>query len=309
MPPRPIHEYQAILDSIRSSISAKEVDGKVATYIPELAKIPPDKFGMHLCTVTDGHASFGDHTERFSIQSISKVLLLTLAMKVEGEQIWKRVGVEPSGNKFNSLVQLEYEKGIPRNPLINPGALVLCDILTSRFQNLKEEFLGFVRKLSGVPDVGYNETVAESEKDFGYHNRALINLMKAYGNIVNPVDNVLDFYFHMCSIEMSCEELATTFLLFARDGKLPDGETIITPKQKQRINALMLTCGFYDEAGEFAFRVGIPGKSGVGGGIVAIFPDRYSVAVWSPKLNAKGNSAAGILALEKLTGSTGSTIF
>ena len=303
-------DYQAILNAIEHRIQSEKIEGEVARYIPELAKVSRDKFGMHLSTLEGEHYSFGDSGEPFSIQSITKVLSLILALKHTGTDIWNRVDVEPSGDPFNSLVQLEYENGIPRNPLINSGALVICDILVSKLSDPKKEYLEFVRKLAGKDSIDYDESVATSEKAGGYRNRAMINLMKAYGNIENDVEEVLDFYFDTCSIRMSCEELANTFLLFANGGVLlHSGERILTASQTKRTNALMQTCGFYDEAGEFSFRVGLPGKSGVGGGIVAIYPNMYSVAVWSPMLNAKGNSTAGMLALELLTDMTGSSIF
>lgn len=302
--------YQEILDEIVREFQGVHFEGKVASYIPELAKVAPDKFGAHICCLQSGNYAVGDSAVPFSIQSISKVLSLTLAMLYEGNKIWKRVDVEPSGDPFNSLVQLEFENGIPRNPLINAGALVISDILVSNLQDPKREYLEFVRKLAGDPKVDFSLAVAASEKKWGFRNRALINLMKAFGNIKNDVEEVLDFYFHKCAIEMSCATLARTFLLFANHGRLLDSEeALLTTRQAKRINAIMQTCGFYDEAGEFSFRVGLPGKSGVGGGIVAVHPGQYSVAVWSPKLNPKGNSTKGMAALEALTTKSGLSIF
>lgn len=303
-------DYQKILEEVSNRSLKKKLTGKVANYIPELADIDPDKFGIHLCSVDGGEYSVGDSDERFSIQSISKVFALTMAYPMLGEKLWKRVGVEPSGNPFNSLVQLEYEKGIPRNPLINAGALVISDVLISELENPKEDFLSFIQKLSGNKSIGYNKSVAESEKETGYRNVALASLMKSFGNINNLVQDVLDFYFYMCSIEMSCKELAQTFLLYANHGKhFVSGEALLSVSQSKRLSAIMLTCGFYDQAGEFTFKVGLPGKSGVGGGIAAVFPEHYSVAVWSPRLNTAGNSVLGMEALEKLTTKTGLSIF
>jgi len=303
-------DYQGILNEIERQVNCANLHGTIANYIPELAKVDPTKFGMHLCSIDGDEFCFGDAQEKFSIQSVTKVLTLSLALIHEGEDLWKRVNVEPSGDPFNSLVQLEYEKGIPRNPLINSGALVICDILLDHLKNPKEEYLAFVRKIAKNEAISYDMFVAESEKITGYRNRAMINLMKTYQNIKNDVDQVLDFYCYTCSIAMSCKELARTFLLFANHGCLKEGQQeVLSVKRTKRINALMQTCGFYDEAGEFSFRLGLPGKSGVGGGIVAIFPMKYSVAVWSPKLNKKGNSTAGMEALELLTNKTGSSIF
>lgn len=245
---------------------------------------------MHYCSVNGEHYGLGDHQEKFSVQSIIKVISLCLAFKTEGVKIWKRVGVEPSGTPFNSLVQLEHEQGIPRNPFINAGAIVICDILLSQLDKPKEEFLNFVNQLALNSTIQYNPKIAASEKDHGYRNAALINMMKSFGNIENPIEDVLDFYYDICSIEMTCEELAQTFQLFANNGCIPSSkERVITTSQSKRINAIMQLCGFYDEAGEFSFKVGLPGKSGVGGGIVAIHPGEYTVAVWSPRLNKKGN--------------------
>lgn len=303
-------DFQHILGQIAAELKGLDDPGKIAAYIPMLSKVSPDKLGMHLTTVANQHYGFGDASERFSIQSISKVLSLTLALNHVGEKVWERVGVEPSGSAFNSLVQLEYERGIPRNPFINAGAIVICDILIDCLSNPKQYILQFIRSLSGSADVAYSQEIAESEKKAGYRNTALVNFMKDFGNIHNDVDEVLDVYFHLCSIEMSCQELAQTFLFLAAAGVNPlTNERVVTPRRAKRINSIMQMCGFYDEAGEFAFKVGLPGKSGVGGGIIAIHPRIYSVAVWSPRLNSKGNSYMGMKLLEALTNKTESSIF
>lgn len=302
--------YQHILNTIHKDLSHRDVFGEVASYIPELAKVDPKKFGMHLYKGKDEHYSFGDSTEKFSIQSISKVFTLSIAMQLLGEDLWERVHVEPSGDPFNSLTQLEHEEGVPRNPFINAGALVIADILVSNLDNPKARLLNFVKKISGHDDIEYDYKVAESEKSNGYRNFALVNYMKALGNIKNDVEPIVDFYFHQCALAMSCEQLAKAFMIYANNGIILDTqEKVLTRTKIKRINALMQTCGFYDEAGEFSFEVGLPGKSGVGGGIVAIHPAQYSVAVWSPILNKKGNSELGMAALEKLTTMTGLSIF
>ena len=302
--------YIEVFSKIYYALEVSNDPGKVASYIPELRDVNPDKFGVHLTTIDDDHYEFGDSDEKFSIQSIAKVLALVLAYKLEGEKLWKRVGVEPSGTAFNSLVQLEYDLGIPRNPLINAGALVICDILVSKFENPKQEFIQFVRKVSDNPDIDYCSRIANSEKLAGYRNASLINLIKSFGNIKNDIDVVLDFYFNLCSIEMSCKELSRTFLFLAAYGVCPyTNEVIISVSKSKRINAIMQLCGFYDEAGEFSFKVGLPGKSGVGGGIVAIHPNKYCIAVWSPRLNKKGNSNMGMKFLELFTTETQASIF
>ncbi len=234
---------------------------------------------------------------------------LALGMVLEGDQLWKRVGMEPSGNPFNSLIQLELEGGIPRNPFINAGALVVIDVLLDHLSAPNDEMLKLVRSLR-CSEIFYNEIVAESEKATGYTNTALVNLMKAHKNIQHDVDKVLDVYCHQCSIEMSCAGLARSFLFLANGGVVPgSGEQILSPSQAKRINAIMLTCGFYDEAGQFAYRVGMPGKSGVGGGIAGVIPGELAIAVWSPGLNQRGNSVVGMSALEHFTTLTGKSIF
>lgn len=293
-------------------LKVKDIDdkGEVASYIPELKNIDSKYFGVHISTIDQFNFGIGHYHEKFSIQSIAKVFSLSLAYSLQGEKLWKRVNVEPSGTAFNSLIQLEVENGIPRNPFINAGALVICDILLSELDNPKEDFLSFVRSLSSSSSVNYSDRVALSEKSIGYRNVALCNFIKSFGNIKNKPSEVLDFYFDLCSLEMNCEELSKLFLFLANDGcALSDNKPILTKSQTKRINALMQTCGFYDESGEFAFKVGLPGKSGVGGGIVAVHPKHYTIAVWSPKLNKKGNSYKGMRFLEEFTTKSELSIF
>ena len=305
-----MENYKEVIESIYADIKDVTDIGKVANYIPELAFVDKNSFGVNITTVNKESHGIGDFNTKFSIQSISKILTLTLAYRFEGTKLWDRVDVEPSGNPFNSLLQLEADFGKPRNPFINAGAIVICDILVSHFKNPKEDFLNFCREISNNSSLNYNEKVAESERVSGFRNVALCNFIKSFGNIKNNVNDVLDLYFHTCSLEMTCKELSQIFLFLTIDNfTTPSGERVITESQTKRINAIMLTCGFYDESGEFAFRVGLPGKSGVGGGIVAIHPDKYCIAVWSPKLNIKGNSYKGMLFLEKFTTKTTSSIF
>jgi glutaminase len=302
-------DYSSILNAIYLESKALPVIGTIATTIPELASVNPDKFGIYLTTIDNQDFGIGDFDEKFSIQSVSKALSVAMAFSFLDEKVWQRVGVEPSGNPFNSLVQLEYEKGIPRNPFINAGALVIADILVSELKNPKQDFLTFIRTLSGNETINYNEKVAQSEKDTGFRNAALCNFLKSFGNIKNEVEVVLDFYFHQCSIEMTCKELAHSFFFFANEGKTKSGKQILSKSQVKRLNALMQTCGFYDESGEFTYKVGLPGKSGIGGGIAALYPNHFSVATWSPRLNEKGNSELGMAALELLTTKMGMSIF
>ena len=303
-------EYQQILENIYQAIQPYAKEGKQADYIPALAEVNPDQFGMCIHTVYGEIYSIEQADTRFSIQSISKVFALAMCLALKGDDLWKRVGKEPSGTAFNSLIQLEVEKGIPRNPFINAGAIVLTDILLTHLEHPEEEFLAFVRAIAGEDSLDYNEAVAVSEREKGYLNAAIANLLKYHGTIESDIERVLHFYFLMCSVEMSWRELSRAFMVFANHRKKFDYAGIaLTSSQVKRINAIMQTCGFYDEAGEFSYLVGLPGKSGVGGGIVAIYPLQYSVAVWSPRLNAKGNSVMGIKALELFTTETKESIF
>ena len=301
--------FQSILNEVYTEVLAMNLEGIVSNSIPELSKINPSKFGIHLTTLEGENFGVGDSNERFSIQSVSKPLTLAMAFSKLGEKVWQRVDVEPSGDPFNSLVQLEYEKGIPRNPFINAGAIVIADMIVSNYKNPKEDFIQFLRTISGSDTLEYNPKVAQSEKDTGFRNRALANFLKSFGNINNDVDEVLDFYFHQCSVEMTCSELAQSFYFFANAGKTKVGAQILTESQTKRLNAIMQTCGFYDESGEFTYKVGLPGKSGIGGGIVALFPKKFTIATWNPRLNEKGNSELGMHALELFTTKTGMSIF
>lgn len=303
-------DYEKIFREIHNDLQHVPDPGKVADYIPELARVNPDQFGVFLTTIHGKEHAFGDWNTRFSIQSISKVLSFVLAYSILKSDTWKRMNLEPAGTPFNSLVQLEYDLGIPRNPFINAGAIVVCDILASHLKHPKEELLAFVRKLSPNSTVDYNPIVAQSEKSVAFRNYALVNLMKSFGNIHNDIDVVMDLYFAICSLEMTCKELSHTFLFLANNGIVPySGERILSFSRTKRVNALMQTCGFYDQAGDFTFRVGLPGKSGVGGGIIAVHPGKYSITVWSPRLNDKGNSFKGMLFLEELTTKTNLSIF
>lgn len=304
-----MEDFQAILESIFDTVAATEDRGRVADYIPELARANDNSFAIHLRTAEGDEYGVGDYQVPFSIQSISKVLALAKAMSFEGSNVWERVDVEPSGNPFNHLSLLELEEGIPRNPLINSGAIVIADILFTHMDDPKAEFLQFIRDITGDNNINYNLQVAESEVETGFRNYAAANLLKSFNNLHNDVDDVLDFYFHQCSIEMSCQQLSSAFYMFANQGRCLFDRTNLTASQAKRINAIMLTCGFYDEAGEFAFEVGLPGKSGVGGGIVALLPNQFVMSTWSPGLNEKGNSKLGMQALEQFTTKSKLSIF
>jgi glutaminase len=302
---------QDIVDRIVAAMAAETDRGDVATYIPGLAKISPDRFGLAILTADGVLVTGGDANTAFSIQSISKVFALTLALGKIGDQLWRRVGREPSGNAFNSIVQLEAEQGIPRNPFINAGALVVADVNLAGHMPREAiaELLRFIHYLAGDESIVVDEDIARGEAETGFRNIALANYMRSFGNINHAVELVLGCYFHQCAIAMSCVQLAQAGRYLMLDGRHPEMGRVVSSRRARRINALMLTCGHYDASGDFAFRVGIPGKSGVGGGIMAIVPGKASIAVWSPGLNANGNSQLGTMALEMLAAETGWSIF
>ena len=301
-----------VVKEIAQEMAQRPDRGTVASYIPELARVDAKSFG--LCVIdNDGQVVVaGDAETSFSIQSISKVFTLTLALGRVGDRLWKRVGREPSGSAFNSIVQLEFERGIPRNPFINAGAIAVTDVILSGNQprEVLGEILRFMQFVCDDPAIAIDENVAASEQRTGFRNIALANYMKSFDVLDNPVDFTLGVYFHHCAIAMSCRQLAMAGRFLAHLGRNPStGLMVVNPESARRINALMLTCGHYDGSGEFAYRVGLPGKSGVGGGILAIAPGKASIAVWSPGLDANGNSHLGRVALEALTKRMGWSIF
>ena len=286
--------------------------GAVADYIPELAQVDARQFGLVVIDETGHVAAGGEADVPFSIQSISKVFTLTLALGMVGDRLWRRVGREPSGSPFNSIVQLERERGIPRNPFINAGAIAVTDVILSGHQPREAlgEILRFLQFLAQDSAIVIDEAVAASEQRTGFRNAALANYMKSFGVLDNPVVYTLGVYFHHCAIAMSCRQLATAGRFLAHAGVNPaTGHNVVSAERARRINAIMLTCGHYDGSGEFAYRVGLPGKSGVGGGILAVAPDRASIAVWSPGLDQAGNTHLGRIALEMLTKRMGWSIF
>ncbi|MCJ2137814.1 glutaminase [Methylobacterium sp. J-026] len=301
-----------VIRDISEEMAQRPDRGAVADYIPELAGIDPNQFGI---AVIDGEGQVftgGDSETPFSIQSVSKVFTLTLALGMVGDRLWRRVGREPSGNPFNSIVQLERERGVPRNPFINAGAIAVTDLILSGHEPREAlgEILRFLQFLAQDPTIAIDERVAASEKRTGFRNTALANYMKSFGVIENPVDYTLGVYFHHCAIAMNCRQLATAGRFLAHNGRNPaTGHSVVSAERARRINAIMLTCGHYDGSGEFAYRVGLPGKSGVGGGILAVAPGKASIAVWAPGLDTAGNSHLGRVALEQLTQRMGWSVF
>ena len=305
-------DLKAILEETRAFLEPRIGTGRVADYIPALARVDPRKFGIAVVDLEGRVTAVGDAHDRFSIQSVSKVFTLTLALNKRGGDLWQRVGREPSGSPFNSIVQLERERGIPRNPFINAGALAVSDVVlgSRRAAAAVEEITGFIRELSQDASIEVDGEVALSERETGFRNASLANFMKGFGNLENPVEEVLEVYFRQCAIAMNCAQLARAALFLAAGGRDPvTGQQIVSEERARRINAIMLTCGHYDASGDFAFRVGLPGKSGVGGGILAVVPNRCAIVVWSPGLNANGNSLVGTLALERLAAKAGWSVF
>jgi glutaminase len=305
-------DLQNIVTEIAEEMRERPDRGDVATYIPELARVDPAHFGIAVIDAQGNVAAGGDSEMPFSIQSISKVFTLTLALGRVGDRLWRKVGREPSGSAFNSIVQLEYEKGVPRNPFINAGAIAVTDTILSGHKPREAlgDILRFMQFVSDDNSVTIDEAVAASEQRTGFRNIALANYMKAFGVIENPADYTLGVYFHHCAIAMSCRQLAMAGRFLAHQGRNPStGFAVVNPERARRINAIMLMCGHYDGSGEFAYRVGLPGKSGVGGGILAIAPGKASIAVWSPGLDDSGNSHLGRIALEALTKRTGWSVF
>lgn len=301
-----------ILDDITHAMASEINRGKVADYIPQLAHVDPQRFGICVAT-PDGHIySSGDAVTPFSIQSISKVFTLTIALGKLGDSLWNHVGREPSGDPFNSIVMLEHESGKPRNPFINAGAIAVVDAIMMGHapKETLAEILQFVRFIADDDTISFDHKVAASEMQHKDRNASLAHFMKSFGRLKHDVDKVLGTYFHQCSISMSCEQLAKAGLFLVSDGVDKHRDIrVVSPQRARRINSLMMMCGHYDGSGEFAYRVGLPGKSGVGGGILSIAPGRGSIAVWSPGLDAIGNSQLGTKALERLVKETGWSVF
>lgn len=297
-----------ILNDCCQSIQSEIGKGAVASYIPPLACVDPTRFGAAIATVDGQRAIYGDAQEPFSVQSISKVFTLALALEQHDHRIWARVGREPSGSRFNSIVQLEHESGIPRNPLINAGALVISDLLLEGRTPAEAvtQIRHFMQTLSGDDSVCIDPEVAAAEQATGFRNMSLANFLRSFNNLQHAVDDVLAVYFQQCALSMTCEQLARAALFLANGGVNPaTGVRVVSEERARRINSIMMLCGHYDGSGDFAFRVGLPGKSGVGGGIVVVVPDRAAICVWSPPLTASGNSLAGTAALEAIVRATG----
>ncbi|MCP1726781.1 glutaminase [Natronospira proteinivora] len=301
-----------MLNNITRDLADHDLRGQVADYIPQLAQVSPQHFGISVATPEGALYSAGDVSQPFSIQSISKVFALTLALGKRGDGIWEYVGREPSGDPFNSIVQLEHESGKPRNPFINAGALAVVDAIMMGHEpkEVLAEILSFIRFLSDDASIYFDHEVAASELEHKHRNASLAHFMKSFGKLQHDVDKILGTYSHQCALAMNCEQLARAGLFLVSDGiNQVSGSRVVSAQRARRINSLMMMCGHYDGSGEFAYRVGLPGKSGVGGGILAIAPGKGSIAVWSPGLDTVGNSLLGTKALEMFTQNTGWSVF
>ncbi|HEY1606618.1 MAG TPA: glutaminase [Allosphingosinicella sp.] len=305
-------DYQALLEDVVGDVSAYRGQGNVAAYIPTLARADPEKMGIALALEDGSVFAAGDAGEAFSIQSISYVFALSLTLDHQKAALWNHVGREPSGSPVNTIFQLEMARGKPRNPLTSAGAIVVCDQLIAgdSADEALEEMIHFLRERADDAGVAIDETLAMAESQAGAFNRSLAYFISAFGNLENPADEVLSLYYRICSIAMSCRQLARASLYLAFDGMDPvAGKLVTVASRARRINALMLTSGHYDNSGDFAFRVGLPGKSAISGAIVAIIPGTGTVCVWSPGLNSAGTSLVGAMALERLVERTGWSLF
>ncbi|GHE86461.1 glutaminase [Thalassotalea profundi] len=303
-------DFKSKLHNLLTLQTLSYKEGNVADYIPALAQVPPELMGVVVATIDGKVFTAGDYDTQFSIQSISKIFGLVMAMNRVGDNLWKRVNMEPSGQPFNSIIQLEWEKGIPRNPVINAGAILVADVLASHYSASKLAFLSFMRSLANDENIYIDQEVNQSELIHGNRNAALAYLMKSFGNIEAEVPDVLTHYFAQCSVSMSCKQLAQSLLFLANKGIHPlSNKKICTPKDAHRVNAILSTSGMYDQSGEFAFSVGLPAKSGVGGGIVAVVPNFGVICAWSPPLNSFGNSVVGMNLIAGIAEELGLSIY
>lgn len=294
----------AYLDTLIASCRSESKNGSVATYIPQLATADPNALGV--CVRTAKYQFYsGDVDVRFTIQSVSKPLVLLLALMDCGtDRVFSKVGKEPSGDPFNSIIRLEtYKKQKPYNPMINAGAIAIAGLIRGDSVEVKtERILDFIRVLAHNPDIHINQQVYLSEKETGHRNRSIAYFLKEIGNIEGEPTEILDLYFNQCSIEMTCKDLANIGMVFALDGRSYETGEQLAPAEYVRIaKAYMMTCGMYDGSGEFAINVGLPAKSGVGGGILATAKSKFGIAVYGPSLNEKGNPIAGLKLLKQLS--------
>lgn len=295
-----VNDIDEILNRILEQVQPLLSLGKLPSYIPQLQKIDPQKFGIALITLNGEEFSAGDADVAFSIQSISKLFALMLALERAGDDLWQRVGREPSGMPFNELIQVDRKEGAVPNPFVNAGALVVTDVLCCAYAQPELALLQALRKGSRDDRVDIDQEVMKSERENCHRNAAIAHILKSYGRLDNPVDVILDTYSRQCALAMSCRQIARSALSLVRSDSSSSDDVFsrLSLRQRHAVNAVMLTCGMYNAAGEYAARVGLPLKSGVGGGVVALVPGIGSLCAWSPGLDEVGNSLAAGRAIE-----------
>jgi glutaminase len=282
---------------------------RAAGEIAGAARARGEGFGIAAATPDGTVHGLGDVDRPFPIQSISKVFGLALAVGHDAAAVWRRIGREPSGAPFDSLSQLERDRGVPRNPLVNAGAIVVTDLLLGVRGDAFDAVRALLREQSGAAGIDADPVVVAAEEAHRDRNAAIAHLIASYGNLDGSVALVLDHYYRQCALRMTCREVARAATFLVRHGVGRHGVRLLSRSDAKRVNAVMLTCGTYDAAGEFAYRVGLPGKSGVSGGLLAIVPGRCALCAWSPRLDAAGNSVAGVAALDAFTTLTGWSVF
>lgn len=287
-------------------------EGTVADYIPALKKANRDSLAVAVYEQGNRCVTAGNFDEMFTLQSISKVITLALALMDRGDEVFQKVGMEPTGDPFNSMIKLEtHSPSKPLNPMINAGALAVTSMIKgATIEEKLERILSFVHEVSGNRTITYNNEVATSEFETAYLNRALCYFMKQHGVIEDDVEELLDLYTKQCAIEVNCQDLAKIGFVIANDGKeIETGRELIPRHITQILKTFMVTCGMYNESGAFAIRVGVPAKSGVSGGIMASVPQKCGIAVYGPALDEKGNSIAGMKLMELLSKKNQLSIF
>lgn len=302
-------DIQKLLSEVYDEVRPALGSGAVSSTIPALRDVNPHRFGLAAATLASEVYGVGDWRAPFSIQSVSKLFSVALVLARDGEQLWKRVGYRPSSHRYDALTELDDAGGVPANPFVNAGALVVVDRLLRLTGNAQRTVLKLLRAETGNPRIDVDVTVAASERAHHHRNAAIAHLIADHGNLHHPIPEVLDHYAAQCAIAMSCADLAVAGLFLARHGVRADGSRLLTRSEAKRLNAMLLTCGTYDAAGDFAYHVGLPAKSGIGGGILAVVPGWGALATWGPALDAAGNSIAGRAALARFTTATGRSVF
>jgi glutaminase len=294
-------DLEAVLAEVADRSRHLAEEGEVQEQPEELPSAESARFALVLADLDGAEHVSGDADVGFAVQSVVKVFALTAALQLVGEDLFERVGREPSGDPFNSLIQLEHEKGVPRNPFINAGALLICDVLLEAADDPYGAVAGLLGDLAGE-EATVNHTALDAERESSSLNRAMGHLMQSFGNVHHPVDELIELYVRLCSLTVTTRTLARATRFLANDGVNPrTGSPVLSEPLARRVNALMLTCGTYDAAGQFAYDLGFPCKSGVAGAVMGDVPGRFGVCAWSPPLDEKGNSRAGRAALHLLS--------